>query len=487
MLSSLVLALSCLVISPNASAAPNGVPAAGQSIPLIRRSQPERTVADWESWAKNEREVLIAKYGGTMEKRSTGTNLMTNQNADSSYFGTVAIGTPPISFNVILATGSSDLWVAGQACTTGCSEVQLFDDLQSSTFHNLSEIFQIQYGSGAAEGTLGQDVVQMAGFSVPNQTFGVVTQETSGLLNPPVSGILGLAWQSLASYGASPLWQTLASSGAWTDPLMAFQLTRFINGSNVNTEEPGGSFTMGFVDSSLYTGIIDYQALPVTPSYWILPMTSLTVQGNSVTIPSGSSSYSAIDTGTTLVGGPSSAIQNIFAQIPGSQPGAGSWQGYWTYPCSTAVNVAISFGGPSWPISPADFQLVKLSESQCVGAFFELSSSTALGWVIGDTFLKNVYSVFRYNPAAVGFAALSNTALAMNGVNAPAPSPTIVSVSTGSASTGSASAGSASAGPATASATAGTGGGTNAASHRWGVPWVPLVGSISVAVGAAWM
>lgn len=30
---------------------------------------------------------------------------------------------------------------------------------------------------------------------------------------------------------------------------------------------------------------------------------------------------------------------------------------------------------------------------------------------------KNVYSVFRYNPPSVGFAALSETALAMNGVN----------------------------------------------------------------------
>ncbi|KAG1780797.1 aspartic peptidase domain-containing protein [Suillus placidus] len=471
MLSSLALAL--LIISPFASAAPNLVPAAGQSIPLIRRAQPERTVSDWEAWAKNERETLTTKYGGNLAKRSTGTNLMTNQNGDSSYFGTVAIGTPPVSFNVILDTGSADLWVADQACTTGCSKVQLFNDLSSSTFHNLSQPFSIQYGSGAAAGTLGQDIVQMAGFSVPNQIFGVVTQATSGLLSTPVSGLLGLGWQSIASSKASPFWQTLASSGSWTDPVMAFQLTRFINGSNVNAEEPGGSFTMGmssfygvclqvdgrslgFVDSSLYTGTIDYQALPSTPSYWLLPMKSLTVQGSSVTIPSGSSSYSAIDTGTTLVGGPSSVIQSIFAQIPGSQPGTGNWQGYWTYPCSTAVNIAISFGGPSWPISPADFLLTKISSSQCVGAFFELNTGgSAPNWIVGDTFLKNVYSVFRYNPAAVGFAALSQTALAMNGVNAAAPSPTIGSVS--------------------ASATAGTGGGSNAASHSWGVSWALLI------------
>ena len=57
----------------------------------------------------------------------------------------------------------------------------------------------------------------------------------------------------------------------------------------------------------------------------------MTVRGKTITLPTGSSAYAAIDTGTTLVGGPLSAIQNIFAQIPGSAPGTGSWEGYYTY------------------------------------------------------------------------------------------------------------------------------------------------------------
>ena len=32
---------------------------------------------------------------------------ITNQNADSSFFGSLAVGTPPVSFNVILDTGSA--------------------------------------------------------------------------------------------------------------------------------------------------------------------------------------------------------------------------------------------------------------------------------------------------------------------------------------------------------------------------------------------
>lgn len=140
-------------------------------------------------------------------------------------------------------------------------------------------------------------------------------------------------------------------------------------------------------------------------------LVGLTVQGSSVSLPSGSASFAAIDTGTTLVAGPSSMIKNVYAQIPGSQPGNGSWEGFWTYrtfithrqryifsyastACDTSVHIAMSFGGPSWPVSSADFQLTKIGPNQCVGAFFVFSGTTgnAPSWIIGDTFLVGNFS-----------------------------------------------------------------------------------------------
>jgi cathepsin D len=151
-----------------------------------------------------------------------------NLGGDSSYYGTLAIGTPPTSFNVILDTGSSDLWVADSSCLLGCQSVATFDTATSSSFVNSSTPFAITYGSGQAQGTLAKDVVQMAGFSVSNQIFAVVDGVSSGLLNAPVSGLFGLGWKSIAASGAMPFWQTLASSGAWDEPVMAFQLTRCV-------------------------------------------------------------------------------------------------------------------------------------------------------------------------------------------------------------------------------------------------------------------
>jgi cathepsin D len=68
----------------------------------------------------------------------------------------------------------------------------------------------------------------MAGFSVPNQVFAVCNQVSDGLLTSPVSGLLGLAFQTIASSKAVPFWQTLVSSGAWDSPVMAFYLSRYV-------------------------------------------------------------------------------------------------------------------------------------------------------------------------------------------------------------------------------------------------------------------
>ncbi|KAG2121887.1 acid protease [Suillus clintonianus] len=415
----------------DAVGAPQGeTSSAGQSMSLTRRTQPSRNASEWADYAKNLRDATIAKYSSQPnQKRGMGENLMVNQGLDASFYGTLAVGTPPYPFDVILDTGSSDMWIASSTCQSMCAGTGNFDSTKSSTFKNMNRNFSVTYGKGSAAGTLGQDVVQMAGFTIVDQEFAVVTSTSVNFLQNPITGIFGLAWESLAASGAMPFWQALASNGQWSQPLMAFQLTRFLNDSQAGELEPGGSLTMGYANQSLYTGAIDYKNLPNgQASYWLQQITSMTVQGKSIPLPSGSASYAAIDTGTTLVAGPAAGIAAIYAQIPGSQPGTGSWEGFYSYPCDTAVAVEISFGGPHWSISPGDFEFTFAgrNSNECYGAFYAIPTYGGTpAWIIGDTFLKNVYSVFRYNPPSVGFAALSDVALAMNGKAGGIPSATL--------------------------------------------------------------
>jgi len=278
----------------------------------------------------------------------------------------------------------------------------------------------IQYGSGAVQGSLARDTVSIAGFTVSQQTFLDVQQTTNSLLSGTVAGIMGLAFQALASTKALPFWQALANNGMWASPEMSFWLTRFVNDPTAQVEEPGGIMTLGGTNTSLYTGDIQFINMPsgVTQSFWLLEMSSVTVQGKNVPIATGNSALSAIDTGTTLIGGPSTDVANIWAAVPGSTALGGQMTGFYGFPCSTNVQISIAFGGNSWPISTADMNLGSSSVSgQCVGGIFDLTAGSNAGggggnpnWVVGDTFLKNVYTVFRSTPPSIGFAQLSNAA-----------------------------------------------------------------------------
>jgi len=90
----------------------------------------------------------------------------------------------------------------------------------------------------------------------------------------------------------------------------------------------------------------------------------------------------------------------------------------------------MNFGGQqSWGVSAADFELMSVDGTNCVGAFFDIdfgSGNEGPSWIVGDTFLKNVYSVFRFDPPSVGFAQLSSYATSLSQLNTPLPTETLV-------------------------------------------------------------
>ncbi|EDR12034.1 aspartic peptidase A1 [Laccaria bicolor S238N-H82] len=399
-------------------------------IPLTRRSSGNRDINYYASAAKH----LQAKYNipGSFSsahgKRASSESIQTiNLLSDSVYLAPVSVGTPPQTFNVILDTGSSDLWVADTSCNACNSTTPLFNPSKSSSITSSYTNVTISYTSSNVSGTLAQDVVSMGNFSVQNQTLCMFTPSMMTVDRVPddfsplglsVSGIMGLAFSAIAATNSTPFWQALGSQLA--APEMAFYLTRFQDDVNAKDEEPGGVFTLGGTNSTLYTGDIEFLNMTLifgTPTFWLLTMPAITVQGRSVQITTGNAAPVVIDTGTTVIGGPTADVNAIWAAVPGSAPFV-SYPGFFTFPCSTSLQVTLSFGGKAWPISEADMNLGQISNgsTRCVGAIIDLnlasniSSSSSHYWVVGDTFLKNVYSVFRADPPSIGFAQLSSVA-----------------------------------------------------------------------------
>ncbi|KAJ8507992.1 hypothetical protein ONZ45_g9695 [Pleurotus djamor] len=298
-------------------------------------SAPALDLSYWEGVG----EGIRAKYGyethaqkrdRLMGKRQQTADLpVINQRADSSYFGTVSIGTPPQPMNVILDTGSSDLWVADTACTTCDSTTPLFNPGQSSSMRGGTsgtagggQRVTIRYGSGAVAGAVSQDTVSMGPFSFPGQTFLAVDQTTSGLLDGSVSGILGLAFGAISSTRSTPFWMNLLnnqdSANRLAQPEMSFYLHRLRGVPGVQLEQAGGSFTLGGRNTSLFQGEVEFLPLTggSTRTFWLLNLASITVNGQNVRVSTGDAGVSAIDTGTTLIGGPTADVQAIWAAYP---------------------------------------------------------------------------------------------------------------------------------------------------------------------------
>jgi cathepsin D len=270
-------------------------------------------------------------------------------------------------------------------------------------------------------GSLAADTVSLASFTVASQTFLYADQITQDILDGTASGLMGLGFQTIASTQAVPFWQELLNNNKFSAPEMSIWLNRFNNVPSATPEEQnGGAFTLGGTNSSLFTGDIEFLDMPsgTTPSFWLLSMSAITVSGKAVTLSTGDAAISAIDSGTTLIGGPSADVSSYWANVPGSQALSGQNKGYYSYPCDTKLGTTFSFGGKAWPISDVDMNFGPAgTQGQCLGSIFDLSlgSNVVAGggspsWVVGDSFMKNVYSVFRATPPSVGFAELSNAA-----------------------------------------------------------------------------
>ncbi|KAJ8695945.1 hypothetical protein PTI98_005851 [Pleurotus ostreatus] len=334
----------------------------------------------------------------------------------------------PQPMNVILDTGSSDLWVADSSCQTCDPTTPLFSLSRSSSIQGGGTSGQrvtIRYGSGEVAGSVAQDTVAMGPFTFPQQTFLAVDQTSNGLLDGSVSGILGLAFSAISSTRSTPFWLNLLNNGgtanSLTAPEMSFWLRRLRGVPGVQLEESGGVFTLGGRNSSLFQGDVEF--LPLTGgntrTFWLLNLAGLTVNGNVVNVATGNAGVSAIDTGTTLIGGPSADVRAIWDAVPGSQPVDGM-DGFFSFPCTQTVRMTISYGGQFWPINPRDMNLGRLApgSSQCLGGVFDLGLGSSIvsgggnpNWVVGDVFLKNVYSIFSAgNPPSIGFAQLSDAA-----------------------------------------------------------------------------
>ncbi|XP_059958712.1 pepsin A-like [Mesoplodon densirostris] len=365
-------------------------------VPLIKKKSLRQNLIEHgklKDFLKNHQYNIGSKY--FLSEATTSMSDQPLQNfMDLEYFGTISIGTPPQDFTVIFDTGSSNLWVPSTYCTSSaCTNHKRFNPQKSSTFKGTSQTVSIAYGTGSMTGILGYDTVKVAGISDTNQIFGLSeTEPGSFLYYAPFDGILGLAYPSISSSGATPVFDNIWNQGLVSQDLFSVYLS--------NDDESGSVVQFGGIDSSYYTGTLNW--VPVTfEGYWQITVDSITMYGEPIACSNGCQAI--VDTGTSLLVGPTDAVANIQSYIGASE---GPYGGM-VISCSSIKNlpdIVFTINGVQYPVPPTAYILQ--SEGSCTSGFQGSNIPTFTGelWILGDIFIRQYYTVFDRANNQIGLA-----------------------------------------------------------------------------------
>jgi hypothetical protein len=274
----------------------------------------------------------------------------------------------------------------------------MFDSSKSSSYVKNGQRWSIQYGTGAASGTLGQDTVAFgaAGTSqlvVPKTVFGQATQIDQDLQQDVADGILGLAFQSLAVDNVVPPLVNAINQGLLDNPYF----TVFLQEKGAQDNVPGGVFTYGGLDGTNCGANVVWQPLS-SATYFQFKASSIGVGSYSST-----QGWQVIsDTGTSFLGGPQ-GITDALANVVGAtyDPNYGA---YFIDCNATPPPLTIGIGSATYTLTEKQL-IVDAGNGQCYWAVFPFSfGGNGPSWIFGDPFIRQYCNTYDLGGKRIGFA-----------------------------------------------------------------------------------
>ena len=333
----------------------------------------------------------------TADKPSMSNSAALDQDGrDFSYFSTVKVGSEGQEMWMLLDTGGTNTWLFGSDCSSdACKRHRTFDYSTSDSFEKSTGDLHVSYGSGTVSGTLGTDTLSIAGLDV-KMTFGLASKASNDFSSYPMDGILGLSRSNDSGYGTPTFMDAVAEDNTLDSNIVSFSLSRASDGGE------DGQVTFGDVDKTKFSGDITYTDTVGDGDRWSIPLDDVSINGTPCNLTGKSA---VIDTGTSYILVPPKDAKAIHDLIPGATSSGSS---NFALPCDSNVTIRLSFSDVEYAISPEDY-VAQNSGSKCMSAIIGRQIFGEDEWLVGDAFLKNVYTVFDYDQDRVGFASRSDS------------------------------------------------------------------------------
>ncbi|KAL9605202.1 MAG: hypothetical protein Q9179_001596 [Wetmoreana sp. 5 TL-2023] len=314
-----------------------------------------------------------------------------NDGTDFSYFTNVEFGSSKKVMYMLVDSGAANTWVMGSDCTNQvCADHNTFGPADSTSLVVSQDPFDLTYGTGSVSGFTANDTVKIAGLSV-SLSFGLASTTSEDFSAYPMDGILGLGPQGSKLMDFPTAMDVIQDAKILSSNFVGVNLQRSSDGST------DGELSFGALDTTKYQGELSYTKTVDGASMWEIPIDDFTVNGNSCGL---TGKTAIVDTGTSFMLLPPADAKELHSQLPDSQEDGETFN----IPCASEATIQLTFSGKAYDILPVDYigDPIKEGSSTCTSNIIGRKPFGADQWLVGDVFLKNVYSVFDYDGKRIG-------------------------------------------------------------------------------------
>jgi hypothetical protein len=318
-----------------------------------------------------------------------------------AYFGNVAIGTPPQSFEVVFDSGSGNLVVPSTHCNSeacvahnrygqhestsarrvSCASAEA--PLVKGTGHSPSDNVSILFGTGVIEGQCIEEQVCLGNVCCPGSLIAATYETKTPFMSFEFDGVFGLSLPEMSHAAGFNVMETLKV----TQNLHQFAV--FLSATDLEVSE----ITFGGTKSDHMSSDLHWVPVSRNSGYWEVKITDITLDNEPQDLCQ--NCYVAVDTGTSELAGPSGVIQKLVDRLEIMDD------------CSNfdkLPRVGFVVNGQILNFEPKEY--VEQTSDVCGLSMMPLDTPPPRGplFVFGIPFMEKFYTVYDNANRRVGFA-----------------------------------------------------------------------------------
>mmetsp|Transcript_89309 Transcript_89309/g.236156 ORF Transcript_89309/g.236156 Transcript_89309/m.236156 type:complete len:439 (+) Transcript_89309:80-1396(+) len=317
----------------------------------------------------------------------------------TAYFGSVEIGTPKQTFQVVFDSGSGNLLVPASDCNSqACIAHARYNQSESSSMHRVrcdgvqdsgdaQDEVSILFGTGEVWGRCIHDQICLGPVCYPGSFITATYETKSPFMSFNFDGVLGLALPSMSQGSMFNTMERLKETQRLHQTLYSVFL------SSSESEVEISEITFGSIKTSHMASDLHWAPVTRDTGFWEVQISDITIDNRPQNLCT--NCYVAVDTGTSALAGPSRIIQELSLRL-NVDP---ECKNYHELP-----NLGFVIGGQILNLQPDDY--VDSTPESCDVSLMDLNVPPPKGplFIFGIPFLEKFYTVYDNVNEQIGFA-----------------------------------------------------------------------------------